>query len=108
MIFASKKFLLFFNASRGSVRIIYYQCSRNNGELTMKLSTRTRYATRAVLELAEHFGKGPLQTRTIAKNQEISIKYLEQIMSALKSQMMLYFIKTPAMNARTINILNIK
>jgi Rrf2 family cysteine metabolism transcriptional repressor len=51
----------------------------------MKLSTRTRYATRAILELAEHFGQGPLQTRVIAKHQEISIKYLEQIMSALKS-----------------------
>jgi Rrf2 family cysteine metabolism transcriptional repressor len=51
----------------------------------MKLSTRTRYATRAMLELAENFGKGPLQTRVIAKHQEISVKYLEQIMSALKS-----------------------
>jgi Rrf2 family cysteine metabolism transcriptional repressor len=51
----------------------------------MKLSTRTRYATRAILELAEHFGKGPLQTRVIAKHQEISIKYLEQLMSAMKS-----------------------
>ncbi|MGA2093221.1 MAG: Rrf2 family transcriptional regulator [Sedimentisphaerales bacterium] len=51
----------------------------------MKLSTRTRYATRAILELAEYFGKGPLQTRVIAKHQEISVKYLEQLMSALKS-----------------------
>ncbi|MGD0078973.1 MAG: Rrf2 family transcriptional regulator [Sedimentisphaerales bacterium] len=51
----------------------------------MKLSTRTRYATRAILELAEHFGKGPLQTRIIAKHQDISVKYLEQLMSALKS-----------------------
>ena len=51
----------------------------------MKLSTRTRYAMRAVLELAENFGKGPLQTRVIAKNQDISVKYLEQLMAALKS-----------------------
>ena len=51
----------------------------------MKLSTRTRYAMRAVLELAEHFGKGPLQTRVIAENQDISTKYLEQIMAALKA-----------------------
>ena len=40
---------------------------------------------RAVLELAEHFGKGPLQTRVIASNQDISVKYLEQLMAALKS-----------------------
>lgn len=51
----------------------------------MKLSTKTRYATRAILELAEHFDKGPLQTRVIAKHQEISVKYLEQLMSAMKS-----------------------
>jgi Rrf2 family cysteine metabolism transcriptional repressor len=51
----------------------------------MKLSTRTRYAVRAMLELAENFGKGPLQTRIIAKHQEISVKYLEQLMAALKS-----------------------
>src|SRR4030042_4158023 len=51
----------------------------------MKLSTRTRYAVRAILELADHFGKGPLQTRIIAENQDISVKYLEQLMAALKS-----------------------
>ncbi len=51
----------------------------------MKLSTRTRYAMRAVLQLADNFGKGPLQTRVIAENQDISVKYLEQLMSTLKS-----------------------
>lgn len=51
----------------------------------MKLSTRTRYAMRAMLELADNFGKGPLQTRIIAQHQEISVKYLEQLMAALKS-----------------------
>jgi len=40
---------------------------------------------RAILELAENFGKGPLQTRIIAKNQDISVKYLEQLMVLLKS-----------------------
>jgi Rrf2 family protein len=40
---------------------------------------------RAMLELAQSFGQGPLQTRIIAKNQDISAKYLEQLMAALKS-----------------------
>ncbi len=66
-------------------RIIYYQCSRNTGEYDMKLSTRTRYAIRAILQLADNFGKGPLQTRIIAQQQDISVKYLEQLMAALKS-----------------------
>ena len=55
----------------------------------MTLSTRTRYAMRAVLELAENYGKGPLQTRVIAQNQEISVKYLEQLMAALKSAVLI-------------------
>ncbi len=51
----------------------------------MKLSTRTRYGTRAILELAENHGQGPLQVKIIAHRQGISVKYLEQLMAILKS-----------------------
>ena len=51
----------------------------------MKLSTRTRYGLRAIIELAENHGKGPLQIKTIAREQDISAKYLEQLMAVLKS-----------------------
>lgn len=51
----------------------------------MKLSTRTRYGIRAILELAVNHGKGPLQTRVIARRQNISVKYLEQLMAMLKT-----------------------
>jgi len=51
----------------------------------MKLSTRTRYGVRAILELAEHAAKGPLQLKIIAQRQDISAKYLEQLMAILKS-----------------------
>jgi Rrf2 family cysteine metabolism transcriptional repressor len=51
----------------------------------MKLSTKTRYGIRAMIELAVNFGQGALQIKTIAKNQDISIKYLEQIMTILRS-----------------------
>ena len=51
----------------------------------MKLSTRTRYGIRAILELAMNYGKGPLQIRVIAQNQDISVKYLEQLMTILRS-----------------------
>ncbi len=51
----------------------------------MKLSTRTRYGIRAILELAENYGNGPLQLRIIARDQELSVKYLEQLMAMLKS-----------------------
>ena len=51
----------------------------------MKLSTRTRYGIRAILQLARNFGKGPVQIKTIAKQEDISGKYLEQLMAILKS-----------------------
>ena len=51
----------------------------------MKLSTRTRYGLRAIIELAEHNGAAPLQTKVIAGSQDISVKYLEQLMTILKS-----------------------
>jgi Rrf2 family protein len=51
----------------------------------MKLSTRTRYGMRAIIELAQHEGKRPLQLKIIAERQDISVKYLEQLMSLLRS-----------------------
>lgn len=50
----------------------------------MKLSTRTRYGMRAIIELAKHEEKRPLQLKAIAERQDISIKYLEQLMSMLR------------------------
>jgi len=51
----------------------------------MKLSTRTRYGIRAILELAEKDGSGPLRVKAIAQSQDISVKYLEQLMTILRS-----------------------
>ena len=51
----------------------------------MKLSTRTRYGMRATIELAQHDGPRPLQLKLIAERQDISVKYLEQLMSMLRS-----------------------
>jgi len=51
----------------------------------MKLSTRTRYGMRAIIELAQHEEKRPLQLKVIAERQDISVKYLEQLMSLLRS-----------------------
>ena len=50
----------------------------------MKLSTRSRYGTRLMLELAQHYPQGPLHLNTIALQQGISVKYLEQIIIPLK------------------------
>ena len=50
----------------------------------MKLSTRTRYGIRAMLELAKNYKGGPLQIKIIAKEQDISVKYLEQLIAILR------------------------
>jgi len=51
----------------------------------MKLSTKGRYAARAMLELALRHGKGPILLKDIAKIQGVSTRYLERIMSVLVS-----------------------
>ena len=51
----------------------------------MKLSTRTRYAVRAIIELAQNDSNRPLQLKIIAQRQDISVKYLEQLMAVLRS-----------------------
>jgi len=50
----------------------------------MKLSTKSRYGTRMMLDLAQHYGQGAIQLGEIADRQKISLKYLEQIIRPLK------------------------
>lgn len=49
----------------------------------MKLSTRTRYGTRALLDIALHEGKEPVLLRDIAKRQQISPMYLEHLITPM-------------------------
>lgn len=49
----------------------------------MKISTKGRYALRLMLDLAMHNTGEPVSLKDIAKRQEISDKYLEQIISVL-------------------------
>ena len=50
----------------------------------MRLSTRSRYGTRMMLDLAERYDQGPTRLGEIAKRQDISVKYLEQLIIPLK------------------------
>jgi Rrf2 family protein len=52
----------------------------------MKLGTKTRYATRAMLELALNYedGRGLVSAKEIAVCQQISHKYLEQLLATLR------------------------
>jgi Rrf2 family cysteine metabolism transcriptional repressor len=51
----------------------------------MKLSTRGRYGTRLMVDLAQHYAEGPVALKAIAERQELSVKYLEQLIIPLKT-----------------------
>ncbi len=50
----------------------------------MKVNTRVRYGLRAILRIAEGYGGPPISISTISHEQEISSKYLEQVISPLR------------------------
>ena len=51
----------------------------------MKLSTRSRYGTRLMLDLARFYDQAPIPLAEIAKRQKLSVKYLEQLIIPLKA-----------------------
>ena len=51
----------------------------------MKLSTRARYGTRALLDIAFHADEMPILLRDIAKREHISLSYLEHLITPLVS-----------------------
>jgi Rrf2 family protein len=51
----------------------------------MRISTKTRYGTRAMLDIGEHHGEGPVSLRELAERQGVSMKYMEQIVPSLKA-----------------------
>lgn len=50
----------------------------------MKISTRARYGTRALLDIAQHSDKGPVVLKDIAQRQDISEQYLVHVIAPLK------------------------
>lgn len=52
----------------------------------MKLSRKSDYALRALMSLVEHYGKGPVSVRELAERNDISRKFLENILLEMKGQ----------------------
>ena len=50
----------------------------------MRISTKGRYATRAMIDLAVHYSDSPILVKDIARRQCISGRYLEQLLLLLK------------------------
>lgn len=49
----------------------------------MRISTKGRYALRMMLDLATNYSGDPIRLKDVAQRQDISEKYLEQIISIL-------------------------
>ena len=49
----------------------------------MKISTKGRYALRLMLDIALHPDEAPVSLGDVSQRQEISVKYLEQLVSPL-------------------------
>ena len=61
----------------------------------MKLSTRSRYGTRILVELAMNQDNGPLQISEISRRQKISVKYCEQLIRPLKKANLVNSVRGP-------------
>lgn len=61
----------------------------------MKLSTRSRYGARILVDLARNDDQGPVQISDISKRQDISVKYLEQLIRPLKQANLVTSIRGP-------------
>jgi len=50
----------------------------------MKVNTKVRYGLRAILQIADNYGGDPVPISAISESQEISGKYLEQVVGTLR------------------------
>ena len=50
----------------------------------MKVSMKVDYGVRALLDLAQHYGEGPVQTAEIAARQAVPEPYLDQLLGSLR------------------------
>lgn len=58
---------------------------RHERGFSMRVSTKGRYGTRAMIDIAENYGEGPVSLRQLAERQNISLKYMEQIIPLLRA-----------------------
>ncbi|MBE0481102.1 MAG: RrF2 family transcriptional regulator [Dehalococcoidia bacterium] len=61
----------------------------------MKLSTRARYGTRALLDVALQGQNAPVPLKLIAKRQRISLQYLEQLIAPLIAVGIIWSVRGP-------------
>jgi Rrf2 family iron-sulfur cluster assembly transcriptional regulator len=73
------------------------QQTRNPGirSKNMRLSTKSRYAITAMLDLALNGTQGPVTLSDISENQSISLSYLEQLFASLRAKGLVRGVRGP-------------
>lgn len=62
----------------------------------MRVSTKGDYGLRALIELAGHYGQGPLQSSEIALRRHIPEQYLDQLLTTLRKAGFIRSVRGPA------------
>jgi Rrf2 family protein len=62
----------------------------------MLVSTRSDYGIRALIELAGHFGRGPLQSSEIALRRHVPEQYLDQLLTTLRKSGFIRSVRGPS------------
>jgi Rrf2 family protein len=62
----------------------------------MKVSTKGDYGVRALIELAHHYGEGPMQSAEIAARQSIPEPYLDQLLANLRRSGFIRSVRGPS------------
>lgn len=61
----------------------------------MKLTMKSDYGLRAMLDLAQHYGQGPIQCSEIAQRQAIPEYYLDQLLISLRKASLIRSVRGP-------------
>lgn len=62
----------------------------------MRVSTRSDYGLRALIELADDYGRGPLQSSEIALRRHIPEQYLDQLLTSLRKAGFIRSVRGPS------------
>ena len=69
----------------------------------IRISTRGRYALRAMVDLAQHGGNGPVSRQELSERQEISADYVAQIFRPLQAAGLVEGVKGPGGGYRLVH-----
>jgi Rrf2 family iron-sulfur cluster assembly transcriptional regulator len=78
-----------------TVKYVIIKLKFGIGFLTMKLTSKGRYAVTAMLDVSLHSQRGPVSLADISERQEISLSYLEQLFSRLRKEKLVDSVRGP-------------